>query len=424
MCGQLIIPMSVTKSRFMSACSLAMLAIAGSGSARAQQYSIDIVINPYHAGVKDSWFFDINNSGRTAGYVINGTSNARKPVIYQGGNVQVLGSEAGTIRAVNDLGEAIGDTNSVPTFFAADGTPTSIQVPGKDANLYFANYPTKQINDSGNVLISALPLDPAATPPGAFSGLAIWSRTGTQILSGLDSLYPYTNPPDPNDFNSGPSLSSVTANITGRNNANQFAAGVHALDFYPVDPANPDDDVFTDTFTHAYIYDGHGSYHILAPHTAGEEIRPIDIDNAGTVLGWSGSTLALWNSDGSFRSVLPVPPTALDDVGSFAPYPTVQRNNLGQIVGVTTGGGVELYDPLTDAWTDITPSITGLGPGTFNTIEGFNDAGQFVGLVRPPQGGGAFGYVVSPVPEPSSAMLISSSLFFAAAFVRKRKHTR
>ena len=292
MCSKLRMRMLIGRSRCLAACSLAVLAIAGIGSVKAaQQYSIDIVINPYHAGVKDSWFFDINNGGQAAGYIIDGTSNARKPVIYRAGNVQILGSGAGTIRAVNELGEAIGDINSVPTFFAADGTPTSIQVPGKDANLYFGNYPTKQINDSGNVLIGAFPQDLAETPPGAFSGLALWSRTGTQILSALDSLYPYTNPPDPSDFNSGPSSSSVTANTTGLNNSNQFAAGVHALDFDPVDPANPDDDVFTDTFTNAYIYDGNGSYHILAANAAGEEIRPIDIDNAGTVLGWSGTTL-------------------------------------------------------------------------------------------------------------------------------------
>jgi hypothetical protein len=412
----------IAKSRFLLACSLAVLAIADIGSVRAaQQYSIDIVINPYHAGVKDSWFFDINNGGQTAGYIIDGTSAKRKPVIYRAGNVQVLGSGAGTIRAVNDLGEAIGDINSVPTFFAADGTPTSIVVPGKDANLFIANYPTKQINDSGNVLIGAFPQDPAEAPPGAFSGLAIWSRTGTQVLSALDSLYPYTNPPDPNDFNSGPSSSSVTANTTGLNNSNQFAAGVHALDFDPVDPANPDDDVFADTFTNAYIYDGHGSYHILAAHAAGEEIRPIDIDNAGTVLGWSGSTLALWNADGSLRSVLPAPPSALDDVGSFAPYPTVQRNNLGQIVGLTISGGVERYDPITDAWTDITPSIAGLSTGAFSTIQGFNDVGQFVGLVRPPQGGGVFGYVVSPVPEPSTAVL---SVIGLAMIGRRRCRNR
>ena len=72
---------------------------------------------------------------------------------------------------------------------------------------------------------------------------------------------------------------------------------------------------------------------------------------------------------------------------------------------MTTGGGVELYDPTTNAWTDITPSIAGLGTGTFSTIQGFNDTGQFVGLVQPPQGGGVFGYVVSPVPEPSSLLL-------------------
>jgi hypothetical protein len=104
---------------------------------------------------------------------------------------------------------------------------------------------------------------------------------------------------------------------------------------------------------------------------------------------------------------------------AYGGYPSVQRNYLGQIVGVTVAGGVQLYDPVANAWSDVTPSINGLGTGTFSTIQGFNDVGQFVGLVRPPQGGGVFGYVVSPVPEPSSLAICMAGLVFAAA-VRRR----
>ena len=129
-----------------------------------------------------------------------------------------------------------------------------------------------------------------------------------------------------------------------------------------MDPENFDDDIFNDFFTHAYIYDGHGGYKLLAPATPGDEIRPVDIDDAGVVLGWSGSQLALWAPSGALQTILPLPGEPLSQSG-YGDYPSVQRNNLGQIVGVTVGGGVQLYNPALNAWTDITPSINGLGPG-------------------------------------------------------------
>ena len=102
----------------------------------------------------------------------------------------------------------------------------------------------------------------------------------------------------------------------------------------------------------------------------------------------------------------------------------MQRNNLGQVVAVTLAGGVLFYDPVSTAWTDLTPSINGLGTGTFSTIQGFNDLGQFVGLVRPPQGGGVFGYVVSPVPEPATVTLCLMAFVIAGAFTRRTGRLR
>lgn len=390
--------------------AIAILSIGSAAPAVAVERSIDYIINPYQVDVVDSWLFDINSIGRSTGYQVihhAGGGFPQSAITYRAGDTQVVASgNSGssyslTGFAINNFGDVVGNVDDLPYFFSSGGVQTPIESPGSSASLFVAGLVSGGVNDSGNVLISIFPNDPVDTPPAGFSGLALWSLGGASMLSALNPLYPYVNPPDPNDFNSGPSSSSGTSSVTHLNNANQFAAGIHRFDFDPVDPDNFDDDLFTESFTNAYIYDGLGNYYLLVAPTPDDELRPIDIDDDGTVFGWAGSSLALWGPDGSLQSVLPNPAIMLDDVG-YNGFPTVQRNNLGQVVGVTVDGGVLCYDPTSNAWTDVTPTIDGLGTGTFSTIQGFNDRGQFVGLARPPQGGGVFGYVVSPVPEPSS----------------------
>jgi hypothetical protein len=136
----------------------------------------------------------------------------------------------------------------------------------------------------------------------------------------------------------------------------------------------------------------------------GVVIAPIGIDQSGSVFGWAGNQLGVWGLDGSLTSLLPDPGVGLRRSGFFG-YPTAQRNDLGQVVAITAVGGIVLYDPGTSTWTDITPSIENLDGGIFSTIQDFNNRGQFVGLVTPPRRPGWYGYVVSPVPEPSSLAL-------------------
>ena len=395
----------------------ALVLIIGAGWAAAGPYSIDFLINPYHPDVFDSWLFGINNQGQATGYTV--TKNAanhfvQNAVIYRAGVTQVLATGApgglGTSGlAINEGGDVVGNANNQMIFFAAGGATSFIGSPGFD-------FPTfRGLNNPGDVVINDFPADLYYDA----ERFAVWHAGTSQRIAALDSLYPYTLPPDPNDFNSGPSTANYSRRVTGLNDAGQFAASVSTLANFPNDPNDPNDDTFTEDYAYAYVFNGHDGASLLQPPTPGDEIDPITIDATGTVLGWAGDHLALWDLDGAVEAVLPDPTTPLKHTGGFG-YSSVARNGLGRIVGVTTASGVEFYDPVSNTWTDITGSINGLGIGTFSSIQGFNDLGQFVGLVRPPTGGGVFGYVVSPVPEPSSLAICGVALVIAAA-ARHRK---
>ncbi len=420
MCDQLRFLVSGARTRLLSACSLALLAIAASGlTSEAQQYAIDIVHDPYHAGVRDSWFFDINNSGQVGGYIIPPAPapNRRQAVIYQNGASQVvLPGETATVRAINNQGDAIADTSAGTMAFVsgASGIVTPINIPGIGSTLGAGGFYNKPLNDLGNVLTVRY-LDPADMPPNAFSGLGIWNVSGYTPLTALDPLYPYVNPPDVNDFNSGPSSFTATVSNTGFNKLNQFAASTYDEGYDPHDPLDPDDDTSTEAYNHAYLYDGHGGFKFLEQRSPTEPIRPIEIDDAGTVLGWAGHDLALWDSTGALLSVLPAPAAGLLEFG-YGGEPSVQRNSAGQIVAISRlKDGILLYDPTSNTWADVTPSIGGLPAGSrFDSIQGFNDLGAFVGLVAPPGLLGTYGFVASPVPEPATWALCSFGLFVGA----------
>ncbi len=389
----------------------------------AQQYSIDILHDPFHPGVRDSWFFDINNSGQVGGYIIPPAPAPfrRQAVIYQNGASQVvLPGETATVRAINNQGDAIADTSAGNMVFVSgvSGTVTPIDIPGVGSTLGAGGFYNKPLNDLGNVLTLRY-LDPADMPPNAFSGLGIWNVNGYTALTALDPLYPYVNPPDVNDFNSGPSSFTATVSNTGFNKLNQFAASTYDEGYDPKDPLDPDDDTSTEVYNHAYLYDGHGGFKFLEQRSPTEPIRPIEIDDAGTVLGWAGHDLALWSSTGAFLSVLPTPAAGLLEVG-YGGEPSVQRDGAGKIVAITRlKDGILVYDPVSNTWTDVTPSIGGLPAGSrFDSIQGFNDHGAFVGLVAPPGLLGTYGFVASTVPEPSTWALCGVGLLVGALWRR------
>ena len=382
------------------------------------QYAIDYLISPYKPGVVDSWLFGINNKGQSTGYTFQKDSSGvyvKTNVIYRNGDVKTLATTNGYFSsnvglAINDRGDVVGNYQNNPTFFSASGGQTTIDIP----NFYVI---ARGINNSGNVLIDEYPNDPTDVS----ERFGLWNTSSYRALSELDALFPNTPPPDPNDFNSGISSSANAYGITNLGPGNQFAAGVRLFTYDPHGPNDPDDDTYVDEFVHAFVYDGQGGYKFLNPQTAGDNISPININSDGSVFGWEGDRLGIWGADGSLSSILPTFAGGIN-LNGYGGYSSVRRNNLGQVVAVTNAGGVALYNPTLGSWSDITSTISGLGTGTFSTIQDFNDVGQFVGLVRPPGGGGVFGYVVSTVPEPGAIALLSTgALSGGMIWLRRRK---
>lgn len=402
--------------------SLALASLTNLAPAHAQ-YTIDYLISPYKSGIADSWMFDINNQGQSTGYLTVKDANGKfsqDAVIYRNGEVQTVASTPGFKfaavtygRAINDQGDVVGSINRTPTYFsAATGTATTIDTPGMEYNQIYG------INNAGSVLVNGWD---STVPQGYTENFQIWNNGTSRSLGALNALYPYTLAPDPNDPFSGISAFSSSFANTNLAKGDRFAAAVDYSTYDPKDLNNPDDDVVTDSSS-AFVFDGVDNYHLLASPAAGGVIRPINTMDDGSVFGWVGKHLALWNPDGTLREMLPDYEGGIRLYG-YGGYPSVQRNSLGQIVAITDARGIARYDPLTGTWSDVSSTIIGLGTGIFDSIQGFNDLGQFVGLVRPPSsgGGGTFGYVVTAVPEPGALALLLGVGVSGMGFVLRRR---
>jgi hypothetical protein len=393
-------------------------------------YQIEYIVGPFQPGVADSWMFDINSSGQATGYIIRRDENDelyQSPVIYQHGRVAELTRRQATFGA-STVGVSINDGADVVARLNDD--------PAKDSFFYYANgqapvpvaagdwgfLRVADLNNVGQVLI--VDESPLLTSTTLTARLKIWSSGNMQELTLFDSLFRQVLPPDPTDMNSGPSSITAPGMITNINDAGQFAVGRYLSGFDPRDPSTSDDDISIFEQLPAIVYDGAGSYSLLAVPAPGRAGEPISIDSDGAVLGYvfdpatpDQSQLGLWNADGVLQRMLPDPGIPL-----FVYSGNVARNELGQVLALAAdGSGVRMYDPTADDWTDITKSISNLGEGSIYSISAFNDQGQFVGLALHPNTDiSLFGYVASPVPEPASCMLALLTIAVSVATHRAR----
>jgi probable HAF family extracellular repeat protein len=144
------------------------------------------------------------------------------------------------------------------------------------------------------------------------------------------------------------------------------------------------------------------------------------INDSGQVVGQSGASTGnrafLWDST-----------SGMQDLGDLAGGPdySVARgiNNSGQVVGssrASTGTRAFLWDS-TSGMQDLNDLLDPSGVGwTLSRSLVVNDAGQIVGVGRNPDGV-TRGFLLTPVPEPSSLVLAGLGLLGSLLFAGRRR---
>jgi probable HAF family extracellular repeat protein len=327
----------------------------------------------------------INSSGQVVGLVsydspapgTTPTTATYRPYLYDG-QLHDLSPVVGandTFNAINDNGEIIGQAIDGPTFgafiYRGGSGVASLQSLADPQAGWGTLYNAFSINNAGQI-----------AGYGAHNG-------GTRAFV-LDS-------------HTGAIQDLGT--FGGRDSS---ASGINQQGWVVGDAELPFDEIHRTNISHALLYDG--SLHDLGilgePSPGFGYSSATAINSNGLVVGRSSTDLGLAHAflyDGTMHDL----GTLHDQEESYA----TDINSSGQIIGLS-GQSVFFYDRgtgMVDLNTLIDPA---LGWHLFSATS-INDAGQIVGSGS--INGEGHAYLLTPLPEPSAILLISSALLLLAA---------
>jgi probable HAF family extracellular repeat protein len=315
--------------------------------------------------------YDINNNGQ-----IVGDANTRdsRAFLFSNGSLQYIGTLGGTHSAaysINDNGQIVGSSslsgNRDSHCFLYSGNG-----PLQDLGDYFF----RGINNSGQIA-------------GAYS---------TADLANHAILYSDGNIKELGSLNGTNNSSAICINNNGQ------VAGLSRI--------NDNHDI------HAFLYSGDGPMQDLGT-LGGTDSDAWGINDSGQVVGWSYTSDGLQNCHAFLYSG----DGPMQDLGTFGGVRSlaVDINNVGQVVGLAMTSNNDwhafLYSgngPLQDLNDLIDPSPE----WTLEESSAINDKGQIVCTGVNPNGQKHI-FLLTPIPEPSTLILLSIGVMSFLFFKRK-----
>lgn len=315
----------------------------------------------------------INNDGLVAGVREDPVSSARQAYLWKDGVYTMLDTPINRVGAISADGKIAGEVidYSAETYVAraamyANSTTTMLPPPVAQAEQYHF---MSGINSAGKV-------------------------AGTQYVDNLAHAYI--------------SINGVSTQLGALGGSHSFVGGMNEAGVVvgAAEAANGD--------WHMFRHDGSGMVDLGALGD-GRYISARDINDAGVVVGGdlagpdeSAYSRALIYQDGE-----------LMPVGTFAPGESslaVGINNQGQVIGIGSFSFL-VSDGVTYNLNDLLTADNGFRIAAVHDI---NDSGQITGTACA-VGAGCFGMLLSPVPEPQSALMLLAGL---GVLYRLRKPSR